>query len=79
MKPAQSEDFKAIDNVANRARFLLDIGVTAITDIDQLELVYRAKCGRVVLPITADTEEEAIRKGINWLREKAGLEATDAS
>jgi len=70
MNKKQIKDFEKLETMNDRAKFLLAIGVTAKTDIVNLDLVYRAKVGCIRLPVTASTENIAIKKGEKYLQER---------
>jgi hypothetical protein len=70
MTNEQLENFKELRTVKERAAFLLAIGVNAKTNIKDLNLVMQACVGDILLPVTGETEQEAIEKGIAWLKEK---------
>ncbi len=71
MTPEQKAAYQALPTIPARAAFLLNLGVTARVTIENLELVTRAAVGDVMLPITAETEAEAIAAGIAWLNARA--------
>ncbi|EXJ13598.1 hypothetical protein [Imhoffiella purpurea] len=70
MTPKQRRAFQSLGTVPERAAFLLDLGVTARTNIVGLELMAQAAVGEVLLPIIASDEQEAISKGVEWLKER---------
>jgi len=70
MDKKQIEEFENLKTMKERAQFLLDIGVTAKTDIDDLEIVYRANVGCISLPVVALTESVAIKKGTKYLQDR---------
>ncbi|AMO58151.1 hypothetical protein GZ77_20670 [Endozoicomonas montiporae] len=67
----QTDRLSKLETEAERAAYLLSIGVTAKITIEDLTPVYRAVVGSMQLSITSDSEEEAIRKGTEWLKQKA--------
>lgn len=67
----QRQQFDRLETVPQRAAFLLKLGVTAKIAIVDLRPVFQAGVGDVALPVTADTEQEAIDKAIAWLEERA--------
>ncbi len=71
------EQFERLESRRERARFLLDVGVTARMDIEDMEPVFRACAGDLVLPITASTELLAVRRAVGWLREIASDNAAN--
>jgi len=71
MNSKQMNDFEQLTTVKDRARFLLGIGVTAKTNIVGLDVVSQACVGDVLLPVTAASDELAIKKGIAWLQAKS--------
>ncbi len=62
--------FQKLTTLPERAAFLLNIGVTAKTNIVDLCVVSQACVGDVLLPVAADSDDLAINKGIAWLEEK---------
>jgi len=75
MTNEQSEAFDALSTVQERAKFLLNIGVSAKLDIDPdtFEPVYRACVDGIFLPIDGCSEKSAILKAKAWLETKAEL------
>ena len=73
MTSEQLEHLKALTTKPERAAFLLTIGVTTKTNIEELGIVCRAAVGSVMLPVTGDTEEDTIKKGTEWLKQEAAL------
>ena len=71
MSPEQLAQYDALTSIPARALFLLDLGVTAKLDIVELTPVYRAFAGGAGLPVTGETEGNAIDAGIAWLNSKA--------
>ena len=66
----QNDAYKKLKTVPERAQFLLDAGLYPISDIENLEAVYRPCAAGVMLPIAADSPEEAIEQGVAWLKAK---------
>ena len=71
MTPEQKTDYLNLRTVPERAPFLLNIGVSSRINMKGLDLVSQATVGDVLLPVTADSDEEAVTAGIAWLKEKA--------
>ncbi len=68
MTKEQLKEFGKLETLSSRAKYLLGIGVSAKTDIVDLDLVYRARVGDISLPVTCETELEAIAAGEEYLR-----------
>lgn len=71
MNAQQLEEFKAIPEIHEKAKYLLQFKITAKTDIVDLTFVSRAYIGDIALPATGATDEEAIANARQWLQEKA--------
>lgn len=71
MNKRQQAEYSKLETVQQKARYLLRFPIGATTDLVDLTFVSRATIGPVRLPITADTDEEAILKAKLWLEEKA--------
>ncbi len=67
----------SLETIHERAEFLLNIGVTATIQINNLTPVYQSQVGGLLLPPTANTKEDAIRKGTKWLKNKASNTSSD--
>lgn len=63
--------FEQLPTMAVRAAYLLEIGVSAKLNMVDLTPVLQACVGDVLLPVTGETEAAAIKKGTEWLKEKA--------
>lgn len=70
MTKKQMAEYNKLTSVSDRAKFCLQIGVSAKLNIVDLTPVMQAYVGTILLPVTADTENEAIEKGIAWLKSK---------
>ena len=68
----QLEAYDALKTRAARARFLLDLGVVAQSDVLGIgcHIVQRACVGGFELPVVAATEAGAIAAGEAWLRDR---------
>ena len=75
MKPKDKEEYEALTNIQDRARWLLKKGVTAevVVSTKGLEIVVKAFSAGVKLPGEWKSKEEAIACGTAWLADKAGL------
>ena len=71
MTEEQIKQYENLKSLKERAQFLLNIGVSAKINIVDLTPVIQACVGETMLPVTGDTEQDAIEKGIAWLKEKA--------
>jgi hypothetical protein len=71
MTKEQIKQYENLTTLKERAQFLLNIGVSAKINIVDLKLVMQACVGETMLPVTGDNEQDAIEKGIAWLKEKA--------
>lgn len=75
MTNEQIKHLKSLASKPARAAYLLTIGVSAVTTIENLNVVCRATVGEVRLPVTGDSEADAIAKGVEWLQEQAAQSA----
>ena len=69
----QALDINEYDNLKTpkeRADYLLKFDVTAKIDLDEFDIVYRAFVGFIRLPVTASSEDIAIKKGTKFLEDK---------
>lgn len=71
MTKEQIKEYSKLVTLRERAHFLLLIGVSARINIVDLTPVMQACVGETMLPVTGDNEQDAIEKGIAWLKEKA--------
>lgn len=73
MNAKQQREYSALKTTAEKARYLLQFEIVAKLNIDTKELkpVIQAFIGKVSLPITGNTDEEAISKAKEWLEELA--------
>lgn len=71
--------YSTLGTVQEKAAYLLTKEITAAINIADLDVVMQAKVGDVWLPITGESEEHAIEKAKEWLREKAGITAEQAA
>ena len=71
MTKEQIKEYEKLQTLKERAQFLLAIGVSAKINIVDLTPVMQACVGETMLPVTGDNEQDAIEKGIAWLKEKA--------
>lgn len=71
MNKEQIEQFERLGTIQERASFLLDIGVTARREIENMTPFYQARVGDMALPIKASTEAIAIHRATAWLNGKA--------
>lgn len=71
MTKEQIKQYEKLKTLKERAQFLLNIGVSAKINIVDLTPVMQACVGETMLPVTGDNEQDAIEKGIAWLKEKA--------
>lgn len=71
MTKEQIKQYENLKTLKERAQFLLKIGVSARINIIDLTPVTQACVGETLLPVTGDNEQDAIEKGIAWLKEKA--------
>ncbi|WP_226648163.1 hypothetical protein [Microbulbifer variabilis] len=70
MTEEQMEAWEKLGSIPERAKFLLDIGVTAEVDIEESDLMFRACVGEVRLPVTGASKLTAIERGTTWLKDK---------
>ncbi|USD19784.1 hypothetical protein MJO52_11890 [Microbulbifer variabilis] len=71
MTDEQMQAYEQIRSIAERANFLLSIGVTAELDVEGTDLVFRACVGDMRLPVSGTTKLTAIERGKSWLEDKA--------
>lgn len=71
MNSAQQKYYKTLKTQQEKARYLLSLGVTAKTQIENLDFVWSAMVGEATLPVKGESEEDAIAKGKKWLEEMA--------
>lgn len=70
--------YQALENIQERAKYLLQQEITTVIDIVNLTPVARACIGEIQLPIVGaegETDEQVIAKAKAWLQETAGGEA----
>jgi len=76
MKQKEKIEYEALNTVQDRAKWLLEKGVTSrVTISNQLGLVAVPVAAGIVLPGEYSSESEAIIGGVDWLTKKAGLDA----
>lgn len=75
MKLKDKKQFEAIEKTEDRAKWLLEKGVTAKITINTktMNVTCLALAAGVILPGEWKSESEAIAGGTAWLAEKAGL------
>ena len=67
MTGKQLHHIKTLATVAERAAYMLEIGVTAKVSMEGLTPVYRAAVVDATLPVHSEDEAEAIQLGKEWL------------
>ena len=70
MTEQQLAAYEQLQTIPEKVRFLLDIGVTADLDMEELDITYRAHVGDVRLPVSGASRLTAIERGKAWLEEK---------